>query len=109
MIQRIAATTVIKGAGACQVYMDGVVSEEIKRLNEMHARELETWREKVKACQAHENKLLAERLKAVDKMVNPFGIRRIYRAVVDRIQVVWAMLWVANWRLGRWICEVRKE
>ena len=75
MYQRVAVATVIRGAGACQTFIDGVVNTEIQRQQKLlhaameraHDAEARNWRTNAKKLQAYKASLehkpnLAERL-----------------------------------------------
>ena len=62
MMQRIAAVTVIRGNGACQAFVDGMVNEELRRQQE----KMETFRQ----CERKARELLA-RMEVLSQMGRP--------------------------------------
>ena len=100
MTNRIAAATVIRGYGECRTYIDGVVSEEMKKINKANAREREALREQLKATETHRNRLLADRRDALIRPARKSALRRTVRRMIDKIQIVWALLWYINRECG---------
>ena len=79
-MNRIAAATVIRGKGECQAYINGVVMKEMKRLNDLHAIEME-------AVKQHRNRLLSDRMEAL----NPVQKEKWWIRLKDRIATAWAV------------------
>lgn len=97
-MNRIATTTIIRGNGACEIYMNGIVKEEIRKINEQHAMEMRTKDAELQAARAHRNKLLADNLEAA-------RARNCHRKTVfSRIRklclVAWAIVWYSVWSVS---------
>ena len=96
----IATTTVIRGNGACEAFMNGIVNEEIKKMNERHERELMTLSNELEATKNKEKQLLAEKL----PMVRALAAKR-YRPlseVREKLEVAWAVVWYLGMKFGLW-------
>lgn len=97
---RIAAATVIRGEGACQAYIDGVVNEEVKRLNERHRIETAAVREELSAVRGHRNELLTARLTQIK--ASTARRRGWWRRLRDRLADAWAMFCAITLETGLW-------
>ena len=97
-MNRIATTTVIRGNGDCQVFINGIASAEMKR---QQAR-LRAERECHRITEASRNKLLRRSLDDINRKMrksrNP--IRRAWDRVVNAWAMGWAMLICYSLGLG---------
>lgn len=89
-MNRVAAATVIRGSGECQVYINGIVSAEMKRQQEMMRAE----RERTRMVEASRDKLLCHNLENINHRMrrrrNP--IRRMWERLVNAWAMGWAVL-----------------
>ena len=89
-MNRIVTATVIRGDGECQAYINGVVSAEIKRQQEMMRAE----REHAKVVEMSRNNLLRRNLEDINRRIqrrkNP--VYRAYRKVSNAWAAGWAVL-----------------
>lgn len=92
-MNRIAAVTVIKGSGACDVYMNYVVGEEMKRLQAIERKENEGLRQRMELVTNSRDKLLGEKLKRLTGEGTgrrPFH-KRLWDKVVEAYSIFFAM------------------
>ena len=62
-MDRIATCSIIRGNGGVEAYVNGVVSEELRRQNAIRAAEEEALKAELATTKARRNRLLAEDLK----------------------------------------------
>lgn len=105
MVQKILTSVCLQGTDEYQMYIDGKVSEEIRRMNEENAKKMEALQEQLKATEAHRNRLLAKRRDAMIQPARRDFFRRMARRFINKIQVVWAMVWYVNRELGKKILD----
>ena len=92
-MNRIAAVSVIKGSGACEVYMNYVVSQEMKRLQAKERKENEGLRQQMAVVTSSRDKLLNEKLNQLISESNyrrPF-YKRLWDKVVEAYSIFFAM------------------
>lgn len=92
-MNRIATVSVIRGSGACDVYMNHVVSQEMKRLQALERKENEGLRQRMELVTSSRNKLLDERLKQHDRESSfrkPFH-KRLQERLVQAYSVFFAL------------------
>lgn len=90
-MKRLATTTVIRGNGACEVYMDGLLNEEIKKLNERHEKELSEKEVKLQVTKNQRDDLRYKDLIALRAMVaKPMSIAARLR---ERLVIIWCQIW----------------
>lgn len=82
-MDRIATCSIIRGNGGVEAYVNGVVSEELRRQNAIRAAEEEALRAQLAVARARRNRLLSEDLRARKKPVK--------RTLKERV----------CWKLGR--------
>lgn len=99
----IATTTVIRGKGACKVFMDGIMNEEIEKMNEQHKKELETVRNELEATKSHLNRALKKDLAPIRAMVARRS--RPFQRVLEKIEFVWGCIWYYGLRFRLWGCR----
>lgn len=87
-MDRIATCSIIKGNGGVEAYVNGVVSEELRRQNAIREAEEAALRAELATTKARRNRLLAEDLK-LRRTVRKIPLRERVR---DRIADGWA--WV---------------
>lgn len=96
----IATTTVIRGNGACKVFMDGIMNKEIEKMSERYERQIEALSNELAATKNKENKLLAEKMPVlracIAKPCAPFS------AVRNKLEVAWALVWYLGTEVGLW-------
>jgi len=109
MTQRIAAATVIRGKGACSVFVNGIADEEVEKNNELHAKELETVMNELKAVKKRMNNVPADICRAERLARNLAGLRLdaakprgIFRRIREGIGFIWACVWCYGLKFGLW-------
>lgn len=99
-MKMIASTTVIRGNGACKVFMDGIMNEEVEKMKEQHEREIMALTNELAATKKTEKRLYAEKLPSVQEYTNKrYGLLSDIR---DKIEVAWAFLWWLGTRGRLW-------
>ena len=99
-MNRIATMTVIRGNGACEAFMNGVVREEMLKMNARHDIEIKKTNAALTAATEHRNKLLADRAAALNNYnVRP---RSIFGRIKDSIVTGWCIVWGIGEALGFW-------
>lgn len=102
-MNRLATVTVIRGNGACEAYVNGVIQEEIVKMKERHERELVTMESELAAAKSHRNDLLGEKL-AVVRAANAKSISWFER-VKERIIITWCQIWGMGEAFKLWFYE----
>lgn len=104
-MKRVAALTVIRGEGNCEAIMQGIVNEEMKKMNERHAKELSALRAELEATKNKEKQLLGDRM-AVIKASNAKPVQ-LSKRIIEAVETAWCVLWaiVHEWKLWEWIDE----
>ena len=92
-MKMIASTTVIRGNGACKVFMDGIMNEEVEKMKEQHEREIMALTNELNATKNKETQLLTDRLPMIR----------------DKIEVAWAFLWWLGTRGRLWYDDNNRE
>lgn len=87
-MDRIATCSVIRGNGGVEAYVNGVVSEELRRQNAIREAEEEALKAELATTKARRNRLLADDL----RMRRTVRKRPLRQRVRDRIADGWA--WV---------------
>ena len=91
MDRMIATATVIRGKGACKIFMDGIVNDEVAKMSERYERKIEALTNELTATKNKETTLLAEKLPMIRactaKRYGPFNNVR------DKLEVAWAFVW----------------
>lgn len=87
-MDRIATCSIIKGNGGVEAYVNGVVSEELRRQNALREAEEAALRAELAVTRARRNRLLAEDL----RMRRTVRKRPLRQRARDRIADGWA--WV---------------
>ena len=102
-MKRVAAMTVIRGEGNCEALMNGVVSEEMKKMNERHAKEMAVLRAELEATKNKEKQLLSDRM-AVIKASNAKPVQ-LFARVKEALVTAWCVLWAITheWKFWEWM------
>lgn len=87
MMQRIAAATVIRGNGACQAFIDGVVHDEMRRQQE----KLEAAEDRANWMEGKRNELRDKRMVEISRMLT--GKRSPLRRIRNAIETAWGIVW----------------
>lgn len=89
-MNRIATATVIRGKGECQVYINGIVSAEMKRQQEMMKAE----RERTRTIESSRDKLLQRNLDDINRRMHKrkSPLRLVWELIVDTWSFGWALL-----------------
>lgn len=93
-MNRIAVATVIRGSGECQAYINGVVMQEMKRLNERHAAEMKASTEKLECVRRSRDRMREAKLREMrnGQSRKPRIGERIRKALVTAYAVGFALL-----------------
>ena len=95
-MNRVATTTVIRGNGGCEVYINGIVKEEVKKLNERYKiKEAE-----LMAAKDHCNRLLSHNLNTLE--VYNVKKKSIFTRIVEGIGIIWCKIWGFGVVIGLW-------
>lgn len=99
-MNRISTMTVIRGNGVCQAYWNGVVNEEMRKMNERHALEVRTKDAELDAARGHRNDLLRANLMAYRALnAKPISLSRRLR---EAVETFWCQLWGLGVHFGLW-------
>lgn len=99
-MKMIASTTVIRGNGACKVFVDGIMNEEVEKMKEQHEREIRALTNELNATKETEKRLYAEKLPSVQEYTNKrYGLLSDIR---DKLEVAWAFIWWLGTKRGLW-------
>lgn len=109
-MERIATVTVIRGNGACEIFMDGIMREEIEKVNkeieemkERHNQELVTIESELEATRGHRNKLLSRKLDIL-RAGNARNVSWLAR-LKERIVIIWCQIYGIGVELKLWDYE----
>lgn len=102
-MNRIAAVTVIRGAGACEVYMNGIVQEEIEKMKERHNKEMRAKEAELEATKNRLNDTLSDRL-GVIRAGNAKRVSTLAR-IREKIEILWCQFWGMGYEFGWWTCD----
>ena len=105
-MNRIATAPVIRGNGACQAFIDGVLIKELERLDDKHAEELRKKDYELEYMTESRNRQLRKSLEADHAMAQ----KRIglWERVCNMVNKAWCMLFAMALVYG-FIEEVRDE
>lgn len=99
-MKMLATATVIRGNGACEAYMNGIMNEEIKKMTERYERKIEALSNELNATKNTEKRLFAEKLPMVHactaKCCSPFSDIR------EKLEVAWAFVWYMGEKAKLW-------
>lgn len=96
----LATTTVIRGNGACEAYMNGLLNEEVKKMKEHYEKALSVTEAELEAAKGHRDDLLYKHLAEVKAMVaKPTSI---FKRIHERIEIAWCMFWYFGKVLKLW-------
>lgn len=96
-MQRIAAASVIRGAGSCEVYMKYLVGEEMKRLNAISDKENAQLRQRMAVVTGSRNKLLGDKLKRLNTTPRR---KPVHKRVLDKIVKAYSVFFALCLELG---------
>ena len=105
-MNRVAAATVIKGNGKCEVFMNGVVMKEMKRLNEQHDAEMRSKNFELDTVRRSRDMLRADNLKT--RVEKRSRWQCIKESICEKVLVVWACIFLAALKL-KLIEEVKED
>ena len=105
-MKMLATTTVIRGKGACEAYMNGIMNAEIEKMNELHRQEMEAVINELQSKTNRENDLLAEKL----PKIRAYTSKRsgVFSDVLDKFEVAWAFVWYMGLKFKLW-CDDRNS
>ena len=102
-MKMLATTTIIRGTGACEVFINDVLNKEIERMNKEHNERVQALANRLQAAEDHRDDLLTDRLAVVRacnaKSAKPFAAFR------ERAEILWCQLWGIGEALGLWVYE----
>jgi hypothetical protein len=97
---RIFTTAVIREDGIHDVYVNGLLNEEMKKMKEDYEKQLSVMEAKLQAKTGHLNKNLSRDLMAVKVMVaKPTSLIERIR---ERIVITWCQIWGIGLALKFW-------
>ena len=100
MIDRIATLTVIRGNGECVAFMNGIVKEEMRKLNERHALEMSKKHAELEAARGHRNALLRDNL-ATYRVLNARPASA-FKRLGERLVTLWCQIYGLGEHIGLW-------
>lgn len=110
----IAAATVIRSEGPCNVLINGIVSEEIQKLNrqmdvmkKINDRRVEALSNELDSTKQKCNEFRADRFAMTKERLAKRNTLR-YR-IRDRIETIWAHIWCYGLKWGLWAYYVDDE
>lgn len=106
-MNRIATLTVIRGNGECVAYMNGIVKEEMKKLNERHAREMARKNAELDASRGHRNRLLRDNLRDY-RVLNARPVSACKR-LLEGLETFWCQCWGVAYEIGLLECKNHDE
>lgn len=106
-MMRLATMTVIRGNGECEAIVNGVVAQEMRRMQEMHKKEMDTLDAQLKQITARRDKLLAENMHVRNIPKKTPLFIRIKDKIADIYALSVATIIVLGERLELWeyICD----
>lgn len=108
-MNRIATTTIIRGNGRCEAYMNGVVMQEMKRLNERHAAEMRSKDIEIELKRNANHRLLCEKVDSYKKeMYKRSKWQCVKEYICEKVLVVWACMFLIALKL-KMIEEVEED
>lgn len=94
--------TVIKGNGECEAIVNGIVSQEMKRIQEAHKKEIDTLDAQLKQITVRRDKLLTQNMIARRKPKKVHILDRIKEKIEDTYAIVFATIIVFGEHFGLW-------
>lgn len=90
-MKRLATTTVIRGNGACKVYMDGLMNEEIEKMRERYERQIEALTNELEATKRNETRLLTEKM----PMIRVCAAKRygLLNDIREKLELAYGFVW----------------
>lgn len=104
MFNRVATATVIRGNGACHVYMNNIVSEEMKRQEALRRTERRATAVLTRAVIDHRDRLRDSHRAEINARLysKPNLVRRIRDAISNAWALCWATVVFGGEALGLW-------
>ena len=99
-MKMVATTTVIRGNGGCEAYMNGVVRKEILKMSERYKKEMARKDAELSAVKRHRDLLLGDKLKSVEYAVEKKNT--VFSKIREWIVKDWCMFWALCSVLGLW-------
>lgn len=105
----LGTATVIRGKGACELFVNGIRDEEVHRINELHNKEIETVKNELKKAknrmammpaEIHEKGYTANKL--VKLRFGEFDRPSVFRRLLNMIELAWAYTWVYGVKHNVW-------
>lgn len=90
-MKRIATTTIIRGNGACEAYMNGIVNEEIEKMKDCYEEKLSVLEAKLQSKEDHLDNLLTDRL--IERRAMFAKPTSIIKRIRERIVITWCQIW----------------
>lgn len=103
----LGTATIIRGKGACELFVNGIRDEEVRRINELHTKEIETVKNELKKAknrmammpaEIHEKGHTANKL--VKLRFGEFERPSVLRRLLNAIELAWAYTWVYGVKYG---------
>ena len=115
----LGTATVIRGKGACELFVNGIRDEEVRRINELHTKEMEIvmnelkkTKDRVRMMPIDSYKRSRFASKMIDLRLGNVGRPSPFQKFKETVVFVWACIWVAGCKLGLcgyWDDEENKE
>lgn len=109
MTRRVAAATVIRGNGACGLFVNGIANAEVMRNNELHTKELEIVMSELKNIKKRMTDVPAGICRAERLARNLASLRlnaarpcSLFRRIREGVVFIWGCIWYYGLKLGLW-------
>lgn len=102
-IERFATTRITWTNGVCEIAVNGIVSEEIKKMNERFQAKIEAKNNELQAAKNHRNKLLENNL-AIYRASESRPVSWLSRAR-ESVVMAWCKLYGLGEHFGLWEYE----
>lgn len=100
MFNRVATLTVIRGNGDCIALMNGIVKEEIVKMNERHALEMSRKQVELDTARGTRNAMRQERLEAYRELDS--RPKSAFKRLLEPLETFWCVLWAFGEHFGCW-------
>lgn len=97
------AATVIRADGACDIFVNGILNEEIRRINLEHENEVKMMLNKLADAEKQHDDFLAYRVAFIrQNMAESVSRLDIFR---EKLETAWCKLYGLGEVLGMWVYE----
>ena len=102
-MKMLASATIIRGNGACEMFMNGLKDEEIEKMKEQYENELSAVKAELESTKNKRNELLTNRLPTMKAVLaKPTSIIERFR---ERIVITWCQIYGIGSEFKWWTYE----